>query len=78
MTWRYFRGMPTECNVAIGIITVPADCAQAVADLMVAWGIKAIWNFTPARIKVPSHIAVQNSTIYTNLAILFNKLHGQE
>lgn len=46
-----FRGMPGECNVAIGIITVPAECAQNVADLMVAWGIKAIWNFTPARIK---------------------------
>ena len=45
---------------------------------MVAWGIKAIWNFTPARIKVPAHIAVQNTTIYTNLAILFNKLNGQE
>ena len=73
-----FRGMPGECNVAIGIITVPAECAQNVADLMVAWGIKAIWNFTPARIKVPAHIAVQNTTIYTNLAILFNKLNGQE
>ena len=23
-----FRGMPGECNVAIGIITVPAECAQ--------------------------------------------------
>ena len=69
--------MPAECNVAIGIITVPAECAR-IADLMVAWGIKAIWNFTPARIKVPSHIAVQNTTIYTNLAILFNKLHAQE
>ena len=73
-----FRGMPGECNVAIGIITVPAECAQNVADLMVAWGIKAVRNLTPARIKVPAHIAVQNTTIYTNLAILFNKLHGQE
>jgi hypothetical protein len=73
-----FRGMSAECNVAIGIITVPAECAQGIADLMVAWGIKAIWNFTPARIKVPTYIAVQNTTIYTNLAILFNKLHGQE
>ena len=73
-----FRGMFIEDNVAIGIITVPAECAQGIADLMVAWGIKAIWNFTPARIKVPAHIAVQNTTIYTNLAILFNKLGGRE
>lgn len=72
------RMMAAERNVVIGIITVPAENAQNVADLMVAWGIKAIWNFTPARIKVPSHIVVQNTTIYTNLAILFNKLYNQE
>ena len=62
----------------VGVITVPAECAQEVADLMVGWGIKAIWNFTPARLKVPGNIAVQNTTIYTNLAILFNKLHSSE
>ena len=45
--------MAAERKVVIGIITVPAEHAQNVADLMVAWGIKAIWNFTPARIKVP-------------------------
>ena len=73
-----FRMMAQERHVVIGIITVPAEYAQNVADLMVAWGIKAIWNFTPARIKVPSHIVVQNTTIYMNLAILFNKLYHQE
>ena len=72
-----FRAMAAERNVVIGIITVPAEHAQNVADLMVAWGIKAIWNFTPARIKVPAHIVVQNTTIYMNLAILFNKLYNQ-
>ncbi len=73
-----FRAMAAERSIVIGIITVPAENAQNVADLMVAWGIKAIWNFTPARIKVPSHIVVQNTTIYMNLAILFNKLYHQE
>ena len=72
------QGRPAKYNVAIGVITVPAECAQEVADLMVGWGIKAIWNFTPARLKVPGNIAVQNTTIYTNLAILFNKLHSSE
>lgn len=73
-----FRGMPAACDVAIGVVTVPADCAQQVADLMVEEGLKAIWNFTPARLKVPGNVAVQNTTIYTNLAILFNKLHSRE
>jgi redox-sensing transcriptional repressor len=45
---------------------------------MVAWGIKAIWNFTPARIKVPEDIIVQNTTLYSNLAIIFNKLHNEK
>ena len=72
------RTMAAEKNVVIGIITVPAENAQNVADLMVAWGIKAIWNFTPARIKAPSHIVVENTTIYMNLAILFNKLYNLE
>ena len=73
-----FRAMAAERKVVIGIITVPAEHAQNVADLMVAWGIKAIWNFTPARIKVPTHIVVQYTTIYMNLAILFNKLYNDK
>lgn len=73
-----FRAMAAERNVVTGIVTVPAENAQNVADLMVAWGIRAIWNFTPARIKVPPHIVVQNTTIYMDLAILFNKLYSRE
>lgn len=73
-----FRAMAAERNVVTGIVTVPAENAQNVADLMVAWGIRAIWNFTPARIKVPPHIVVQNTTIYMDLAILFNKLYSRK
>jgi len=72
-----FRDLAQQMNVIMGILTVPAENAQMVADLMVAWGIKAIWNFTPARIKVPEEIIVQNTTIYSNLAVIFNKLHSE-
>lgn len=70
-----FRDLAQEMKAIIGIITVPAEFAQSVADLMVAWGVKAIWNFTPARIKVPEDIVVQNTSLYANLAIIFNKIH---
>ncbi|MCT4613326.1 MAG: redox-sensing transcriptional repressor Rex [Marinifilaceae bacterium] len=73
-----FRDLAQDMNVQMGILTVPAENSQTVADLMVAWGIKAIWNFTPARIKVPDDIIVQNTTLYSNLALLFNKLHNEE
>ncbi len=63
-----------ELGARIGILTVPVDKAQEVADMMIAGGIKAIWNFTPFRIRVPEHIVVQNTSIYAHLAVMFNRL----
>lgn len=61
-------------KVKIGILTVPIDNAQEVADRMVVWGIKAIWNFTPLRIRVPDDIVVQNTSLYAHLSLMFNRL----
>jgi redox-sensing transcriptional repressor len=63
-------------NVKIGILTVPIHNAQEVADRMVVWGIKAIWNFTPLRIRVPDDIVVQNTSLYAHLSLMFNRLDG--
>ena len=63
-------------NVKIGILTVPIERAQEVADKMVVWGIKAIWNFTPLRIRVPEDIVVQNTSLYAHLSLMFNRLEG--
>ncbi|MEG2947687.1 MAG: redox-sensing transcriptional repressor Rex, partial [Bacteroidales bacterium] len=56
-----------ELDANIGILTVPVDKAQAVADRVIECGIKAIWNFTPFRIRVPKNIVVQNTSIYAHL-----------
>lgn len=61
-------------KVKIGILTVPIGNAQEVADRMVVWGIKAIWNFTPLRIRVPDEIVVQNTSLYAHLSLMFNRL----
>lgn len=63
-------------NAKIGILTVPIDSAQEVADKMMVWGIKAIWNFTPLRIRVPAGIVVQNTSLYAHLSLMFNRLEG--
>jgi len=47
-------------NINIGILVVPADSAQEVADKMVAGGIKAILNFAPVHIVLPPEIKVHN------------------
>ena len=57
-------------KVLMGIITVPAQHAQAVCDKLIATGIKAIWNFAPVHLDVPSHILVQNENMATSLAVL--------
>jgi len=61
-------------HVLIGIITVPGEHAQAVADQMVAGGIRAIWNFAPVNLRLPRHIIVQNEELYYSLAALSRKL----
>ena len=61
-------------GVKIGIITVPADQAQAVCDQMVACGILAIWNFAFALLNVPQGILVKNENLPSSLAVLSRQL----
>lgn len=72
-----FARKQAEMGVFIGILTVPVDQAQNVAEKMVEGGIRAIWNFTPFRIRIPQHIVVQNTSIYAHLAVMFNRLENQ-
>lgn len=67
-----------EYDVQIGVLTVPIEIAQSITDAMVAGGIKAVWNFTPFRIRVPEHIVVQNTSLYAHLAVMFNRLNFNE
>ena len=64
-------------KVLMGIITVPAESAQEVADLLIACGIKAIWNFAPTHLDVPAGTLVQNENMATSLAVLSVHLQAQ-
>ncbi len=64
-------------DVRIGILTVPVEVAQSVADMMVENGLEAIWNFTSVRIKAPDHVVVQNTQLYAHLAVIFNRLNSK-
>lgn len=63
-------------GVTIAIVAVPFESAQGVADTLVDSNIKAIWNFTPFRIKVPRNVVLQNTSIYSDLAIMYNSLEA--
>lgn len=64
-------------NVLMGIITVPGNCAQDVCDSLIRCGIKAVWNFAPVHLDVPSNILVQNENMATSLALLSVHLQAQ-
>lgn len=64
-------------KIRMGIITVPKDAAQSVADCLVKAGIRAIWNFAPAHLVLPEKVAVKNEDMAASLALLSLKLKEQ-
>ena len=71
-----FPAKQKEYGATIGVITVPVEKAQEVTDRIIEGGIKALWNFTPFRIRVPEHIVVQNTSMYAHLAAMVNRLNS--
>lgn len=64
-----------EHGIKIGIITVPKHAAQEVLNAMVDAGIKAVWNFAPAPLRVPKDIVLKTEDLAASLAILAGKLY---
>jgi redox-sensing transcriptional repressor len=73
-----FSDLVQRLHIPIGIITTPAEAAQSVAEQMVVWGIKAIWNFAPVVLRIPENIILQDTHFYANLAVIVNKLEQSE
>lgn len=61
-------------DACMGILTVPADQAQSVTDVMVAGGIRGIWNFTPVQLDVPDDVVVKRENLAISLAVLSHRL----
>lgn len=61
-------------QVKIGIIAVPVNAAQEVTDLLIAAGIKSIWNFAPTRLVVPEGILVRNEDLSVGIVSLIYHL----
>ncbi len=64
-------------DVEIAIITVPATVAQAVADVVVAAGTRAILNFAPVRLDVPEDVQVRQADVAAELQILSFHLNAE-
>ena len=64
-------------HLQLGILTVPADAAQMVAEMMVESGIRGIWNFTPEKLVLPERIVIQRVDLASSLAVLSHRLYMQ-
>jgi redox-sensing transcriptional repressor rex len=66
-----------ELGAEVGILTVPHDVAQEVADMATQAGIKAIWNFSPHRLQPRPGVVIQDTSLYSHLALMYNRLEQQ-
>ncbi len=57
-------------DISVAILTVPSQVAQSITDRLVAANIKAILNFTPARLNVPDSIRVHHIDLAVELQSL--------
>lgn len=66
-----------ENDIRVGIVAVPAAAAQDVTDLLLEAGVKAILNFSPRVLKVPSNVILRNVDLSVNLEVLSFNLAAQ-
>jgi redox-sensing transcriptional repressor len=67
-----------QCGAKLGVVTVPADAAQAVIDRMAAAGIRVIWNFAPIRPQIPTGVRVLNEHLAESVGRLSRYLDESE
>ncbi|MDR1694090.1 MAG: redox-sensing transcriptional repressor Rex [Lactobacillaceae bacterium] len=68
-----FEDLVKQMGVEIAVLTVPANVAQEVADILAKAKIKYVWNFTTTVLDVPDDIKVHNENIMGNFLDFTNK-----
>lgn len=61
------KTLVSQEKIDMAIIAVPSAMAQAVADEVVAAGIKAILNFAPINLKLPDDVIMRNQNMCIEL-----------
>ncbi|HEY7727240.1 MAG TPA: redox-sensing transcriptional repressor Rex [Candidatus Eisenbacteria bacterium] len=65
LTVRHYSELPqvlADDGIMVGVLAVPSSAAQAVADDLVAGGVKILFNYTDALLSVPSDVTVHTSS----------------
>ncbi len=78
---RPFNELPEylrDNTVDLAIIATPKEATQKVADVLVAGGVKSIWNFAPIHPAVPHDVPVENIHLTDSLLRLAFRMNEQE
>ena len=57
-------------QVDIAIIATQKDSAKSVADALISYGVKNIWNFAPVELEVPEGITLESISMSESLYVL--------
>ena len=67
-----------ENTVDMAVLTVPKAVAPTLATNVVNWGVKAIWNFAPTDLQLPSDVVQENVHLTESLMRLSYKKQAAE
>jgi AT-rich DNA-binding protein len=56
------QSVVAEEEIVVGVLAVPADAAQGVADRLVKAGVKIIFNYSEQLLQVPPEVTVHTSS----------------
>lgn len=66
----FLDGFLKDNKIDIGIICVPRINSQKVCDILVANGVKGIWNFAPTDLIAPEDVVIENVHLSDSLLTL--------
>lgn len=78
MPMEQMRSCILENAIDIAILTIPKAEAVQIAEQLVNYGIKAIWNFAHIDLNVPQDVVVENVHLSESLMKLSYNLNRQE
>lgn len=64
------QGTVERLNIKIAVLCTNAEHAQAMTDVLVGSGVRAIWNFTATHLNVSEKVILKNEDLAANLALL--------
>lgn len=67
-----------EHAVSVGMLTVPISAAQEMADRLVAYGVRGIWNFTNYELNTPQKDVVVESVHFSDSLLALSYMITQK